>query len=65
MSKEVPISEKCLLTLTEAAAYFNIGEKKLKELTDEDNCPYVLFCGSKRLIKRERFQRYLDKLFSI
>ena len=40
-------------------------EKKLKELTDGENCPYVLFCGCKRLIKRVKFQNYLEKLFSI
>ena len=65
LSKSVPISEKYLLTLEEAAAYFNVGEKKLRELTDGENCPYVLFCGSKRLIKRVKFQNYLEKLFSI
>ncbi len=44
---------------------FNVGEKKLRELTDGENCPHVLFCGSKRLIKRGKFQNYLEKLFSI
>lgn len=43
MSKSIPISEKYLLTLEEAAASFNLGEKKLRELTDGENCPYVLF----------------------
>lgn len=65
MSKSIPISEKYLLTLEEAAAYFNVGEKKLKEMTDGDNCPYVLFCENKRLIKRVKFQNYLERLFSI
>ena len=39
---EVPISKKAFLTVHEAAAYFNIGEKKLRELTNGDRCPFVL-----------------------
>ena len=62
---DVPIAQKANLTLHEAAAYFNIGEKKLRQLTEGDRCPFVLYCGSKRLIKREKFQSYLEKQFSI
>ncbi len=65
MKKEVPISEKCYLTLEEAAAYFNIGTNKLRQLTEDKNCDYVLWCGSKRLIKREKMKAYLDKAYSI
>lgn len=63
--KEVPIAQKANLTVQEAAAYFNIGEKKLRELTQGDRCPFVLYCGTKRLIKREKFQSYLETLFSV
>ena len=63
--KEVPVAEKALLTLEEAARYFNIGMPKLRELTADDNCPYVLWNGSKRLIKRKPFEDYLYKLFSV
>ena len=52
MKREVPIWEKANLTLEEAAAYYNIGINKLRELSDDENCPFVLWCGSKRLIKR-------------
>ena len=57
--KEVPIAQKANLTVQEAAAYFNIGEKKLRELTQGDRCPFVLYCGTKRLIKRESFKATL------
>lgn len=53
----VPIWEKVNLTIKEAAAYFGIGEKKLLELTNDDNCPYVLYNGNKRLIKRKPFEK--------
>lgn len=61
----IPISEKINLTVEEAAAYYNIGENKLREITDEPNCQFVLFVGRKRLIKRKQFERYLNKSYSI
>lgn len=59
------VSEKSLLTLEEAAEYFNIGVKKLRLLTAGDNCPFVLWNGSKRLIKRIPFEKFLHSQFSI
>jgi excisionase family DNA binding protein len=64
-TKAVPIADKALLTLEEAAVYFNIGSQKLRELTGDDHCPFVLWNGSKRLIKREPFKEYLYKQYSI
>ena len=63
--KEVPIWEKSNLTLEEAAAYSNIGMAKLRELSNDDKCPFVLWVGNKRLIKRIQFDKYLDNCFSI
>ena len=61
MAKEVPIWNKSNLTLEEAAAYFGIGINKLRELTNDENCTFVLWCGNKRLIKRKKFDEYLEK----
>lgn len=63
--KEVPIWEKSTLTIDEAAVYSGIGRNKLRSLTDDDNCPFVLWVGSKRLIKRKLLDEYIDKMFSI
>ncbi len=65
MKREVPIFEKSNLTLDEAAAYFNIGVNKLRQMTEADNCPFVLWVGSKRLIKRKKLDEFLEKAFSI
>lgn len=65
MEKNVPVWEKSNLTIEEAAAYFGIGQNKLRELTSDDNCSFVLWCGSKRLIKRKAFERYLENMYSI
>lgn len=65
MAKEIPIWEKSNLTIEEAAAYFGIGRGKLRELTNDSDCPYVIWCGSKRLIKRKMFDKYLGNCYSI
>lgn len=64
-TKEIPIWEKLNLTLEEAAAYSNIGVNKIREISNDDKCPFVLWIGSKRLIKRKRFDEYIDRQFSI
>ena len=61
----VPIENKVLLTLDEASAIFSIGVNKLRELTNEPNCPYVLFVGSKRLIRIIKLEEYLLREYSI
>lgn len=63
--KEVPIWEKSNLTIEETAAYSGIGVNKLYELTNNDNCPFVLWVGNKRLVKRKRFDQYIEQSFSI
>ena len=65
MKKEVPVSDKALLTLEEASSYFNIGINKLRELTNSEDCKFVIWCGNKCLIKKNMFCEYLDKQYSI
>lgn len=65
MDVKVPIWEKTNLTLEEASAYSGIGVNKLREISNENNCQFVLWVGSKRLIKRRQLDRYLDQAFSI
>ena len=60
MTKEsVPIWEKAALTLEEAAAYTSIGINKLRELTNDPRCEFVIYVGRKRLIKRKLLEKYL------
>ncbi len=66
MKKEtIPIWEKSNLTLEEAAAYSNIGVNKLREITNDGKCDFVLWVGNKRLIKRRQFDRYMERAYSI
>ncbi len=61
----VPIWEKSNLTLTEAAAYSGVGINKLREITNDEHCEFVLWIGSKRLIKRKLLDQYLESSYSI
>lgn len=65
MKKEVPIWEKSNLTLEEAAAYSGIGINKLRAMTDSKHCDFVLWNGTKRLIKRRKLDKYTDETDSI
>ena len=65
MKRMVPIWEKVNLTLEEAAAYSNIGVNKLRQITDDRNCRFVLWVGSKRLIKRKGLDEYINNTYSI
>lgn len=62
---EVPIWEKSNLTVKEAAAYSGIGYRKIYDLTNDENCQFVLFIGRKRLIKRECFDEFIKSAYSI
>ncbi len=65
MKMEVPLWEKSNLTLEEAALYSGIGQAKLRKLTNDEKCPFVLWNGSKRLLKRRKLDEYIDKAYSI
>ena len=61
----VPIWEKSNLTVEEAASYSGKEREKIKEISNDDRCPFVLWVGNKRLIKRKQFDAYIEKMFSI
>ncbi len=65
MAKEVPIWQKSNLTLEEAAAYSGIGINKLRTLSNGEDCPFVLWVGTKRLIKRRKLDEYVERAYSI
>ena len=65
MVNKPDIKDKPTLTIEEASALYNIGEHKLREISDADNCNFVLYVGRKRLIKQKQFDEYIAKSFSI
>lgn len=62
---DVPISDKCLLTLEEAAAYTGIGICKLRDMSNDERCDFVLWNGSKRMLKKRKLEAYLESAYSI
>ena len=61
--KSVPVWKKYTLTIAEASEYFNIGEKKLRQLVQENNtADFILTNGVKVLIKRVKFEQFIDSV---
>lgn len=65
MKNEVPIWEKSNSTIEEAAEYSNINQNKISNLLKEPRCPFVLYVGTKKLVKRRGFERFLSESIEI
>ena len=65
MKEKIPLSEMALLTMEQASVYFNLGVPKIRELTSSEECPWVVWNGSKRLIKRQLLEDFLLDSYSI
>ena len=58
---EIPYWEKYMLTLREAAEYFHIGEKKMRQIVDENmDANFLMTSGNRVMIKRKLFEEYLN-----
>jgi hypothetical protein len=61
-TNEIPYWEKYMLTLREAAEYFHIGEKKMRQIVDDNlDANFLLESGNRIMIKRKLFEEYLDR----
>jgi hypothetical protein len=65
LDPEIPLEAKPLLTLKEASIYTGIGINKLRDMSNEKNCDYVLFVGRKRMFKRIALLRFLEQSYSV
>ena len=61
----VPLCEKWLLSIEEAAAYFGVGQNRLAKLASQDGCKFVVFVGNTKRIKRKKFEEFLDEQYAI
>ena len=59
-SESVPIYLKLTLSIKEASEYSNIGINKIDAMLKQPNCPFVLYVGSKKLVKRKEFEAYIS-----
>ena len=60
-TEKIPVHLKVLLTIREAAEYSNIGINKIDSMLKKPNCPFVLFVGTKKLVKRKEFEQYISR----
>ena len=61
--QELPIWEKPLLTVVEAAKYFQIGESNIRRLTREHKeKDFVLWKDSRVYIRRKEMESFLDSI---
>lgn len=58
--EKVPIPQKLTLTIKEAAEYSNIGINKIDHMLRSPNCPFVLYVGTKKLVKRKEFEDFIS-----
>ncbi len=64
-SISVPIPEKYMLTIREASAYFNLGIKHLRRLAEENTEGFSVYNGSRYMIIRPKFEKFLDESTTI
>lgn len=64
-SEKLPIPLKLNLSIREASEYSNIGINRLEAMLREPGCPFVLFVGTKKLVKREPFERFIAEKYAI
>lgn len=61
--EKIPIWERYTLSVEEAAAYFRIGENKLRKIINEDKeADFILWNGNRPQIKRKKFESLIDRL---
>lgn len=59
-SERIPIYQKMTLTIREAAEYSNIGINKIDDMLKQPGCPFVLYIGKRKLVKRKEFESYIS-----
>lgn len=57
----LPVSKKYLLSIREAAAYFNIGIKKMRRLAEDNLGGFAVFSGNRYLINRTKYERFIEQ----
>ena len=61
----IPVGEKYMLSIREAACYFNIGVKKMRSLAEENMGRFSVFSGNRYLINRTKFEQFLNETSAI
>lgn len=58
----IPFWERYTMSIEEAAAYFRIGENKLRKIINENkDADFIFWNGNRAQIKRKLFEKYIDQ----
>ncbi len=66
--KDIPrveVKDKILLTIEEAAAYSGISATTIRGRLREGDYDFILKNGTKTMIKRRKFEKYLENVDAI
>ena len=55
----LPVGEKFMLTIKEAAPYYNIGTKKLRGLAEDNLGVFSVYRGNRYLIVKPMFEEFI------
>lgn len=62
----IPVWHRYMLTITEAAEYYHIGENKLRSIIESHpHETFYVMNGNRVLIKRTKFEEYLDQATTV
>ncbi len=61
----VPLSEKYLLTIPEAAKYTGIGVNRMRRLANKRNSKLIIWVGARKMFKRKMLDEYLKTATTI
>ena len=64
-NQKIPVTAKYMLSINEAAQYFNIGVKKMRRLAEDNLGVFAVYSGNRYLIIRCKFEEFLQKTSSI
>ena len=61
MTQDVALQDKLMLTFEEARDLSGIGINRIRNMARDPDADFILHVGKKTLIKRRKFEEFLDK----
>ena len=55
------LEDKDFLTVIETAEFFGLSRRKLFRLVEEENLPFLAMYGTRKLVIKDEFKKYLRK----
>lgn len=65
VSRERNVVDGCCKTHIRKEIYSNIGQNRISSLLKEPRCPFVLYVGTKKLVKRKEFEKFISESVEI